>query len=191
MSILELLREANSKLAGKHLLAIAAVMVYFVISGLPAAFNERYSAISVLLSAPLALGVSSFFLDLARGKEVKIEQIFDGFKHYVPSLVLTILITLAICFGLIFLIIPGIIIALGFSMSYYIMADNPEMDAVTTMKTSWEMMKGYKGDYFVFCLLSICLCILGLLVLFVGIFYVLPIIYVASALFYEKIRVKN
>jgi uncharacterized membrane protein len=191
MNILELLREASSKLIGKHLLAIAAVLVYFVISGLPAAFDERFSAISFLLSAPLALGISSFFLDLVRGKEVKIEQIFDGFKHYVPSLVLTILLTLAIGVGLVFLIVPGVIIALGFSMSYYIMADNPEMDAVSTMKASWEMMKGFKGDYFVYCLMSIGLCILGLLVVFIGIFYVLPIIYAASALFYEKLRLKN
>ena len=72
-------------------------------------------------------------------------------------------------------------------MSYFILADNPQMDAVSAMKASWEMMKGYKADYLVFSLLSILFFILGLLALFVGIFYVLPIIYAASALFYLKI----
>jgi uncharacterized membrane protein len=191
MSILDLFREANEKLRGKHLLAIAAVFVYLIISGLPSGLDERFGILSLLLSAPLALGISAFFLKLVRGEEVRIEQIFDGFKHYVPSLILTILLTFAIGIGLVFLIVPGIIIALGFSMAYFIMVDNPQMDAVSCMKASWEMMKGYKADYFVYCLLCIGLFILGLLALFVGVFYVLPIIYAASALFYEKIAVKN
>lgn len=191
MSILDLFREGNEKLNGKHLLAIGAVLVYCVISGLPSGVDERFGVLSFLLSAPLALGISAFFLNLVRGNEVRIEQLFDGFKHYVPALILTILMTLAIGIGLVFLIIPGIIMALGLSMSYFIMVDNPEMDAVTSMKASWEMMKGHKADYFVYCVLSILLCLLGLLVLFVGIFYVLPIVYAASALFYEKIRVKS
>ena len=191
MSILDLFREGNEKLNGKHLLAVGTVLVYFVISGLPSSVDERFGVLSFLLSAPLALGISAFFLNLVRGNEVRIEQLFDGFKHYVPALILTILMTLAIGIGLVFLIIPGIIIAMGLSMSYFIMVDNPEMDAVTSMKASWDLMKGHKADYFVYCVLSILLCLLGLLVLFVGIFYVLPIVYAASALFYEKIRVKS
>lgn len=190
MSIVDLFREANGKLNGKHLLAIGTVLIYFLIAGIPSGFDERYGILTLLISGPLALGISSFFLNLVRGNEVRVEQMFDGFKNYVPSLVMTILITLAVGFGLVLLIIPGIIIGIGFSMSYFILADNPQMDAVTAMKTSWEMMKGYKADYFIFSLLSILLCILGLIVLVVGFFYVVPIIYAASALFYEKIRLK-
>jgi uncharacterized membrane protein len=190
MSIVDLFREANGKLNGKHLLAIGTVLIYFLIAGIPSGFDERYGILTLLISGPLALGISSFFLNLVRGNEVRVEQMFDGFKNYVPSLIITILITLAVGFGLVLLIIPGIIIAIGFSMSYFILADNPNMDAVSAMKASWEMMKGYKADYFVFSLLSILLCILGLIVLVVGFFYVVPIIYAASALFYDKIRVK-
>lgn len=187
MSILNLFREANSKLNGKHLLAIGTVLIYCLITGIPSGFDERYGILSLLISAPLTLGISSFFLNLVRGNEVRVEQIFDGFKNFVPSLIMTILITLAVGFGLVLFIIPGIIIAIGFSMSYFILADNPKMDAVSALKASWEMMKGYKVDYFVFSLLSILLFILGLLAFFVGIFYVLPIIYAASALFYVNI----
>ena len=190
MSIVDLFREANGKLNGKHLLAIGTVLIYFLIAGIPSGFDERYGILSLLISAPLSLGISSFFLNLVRGNEVRVEQMFDGFKNYVPSLIMTILITLAVGFGLVLLIVPGIIIGIGFSMSYFILADNPQMDAVSAMKASWEMMKGHKADYFVFSLLSILLCILGLIVLVVGFFYVVPIIYAASALFYEKIRLK-
>jgi uncharacterized membrane protein len=190
MSIVDLFREANGKLNGKHLLAIGTVLIYFLIAGIPSGFDERYGILSLLISAPLSLGISSFFLNLVRGNEVRVEQMFDGFKNYVPSLIMTILITLAVGFGLVLLIVPGIIIGIGFSMSYFILADNPQMDAVSAMKASWEMMKGNKADYFVFSLLSILLCILGLIVFVVGFFYVVPIIYAASALFYEKIRLK-
>jgi uncharacterized membrane protein len=131
MSIVDLFREANGKLNGKHLLAIGTVLIYFLIAGIPSGFDERYGILSLLISAPLALGISSFFLNLVRGNEVRVEQMFDGFKNYVPSLIMTILITLAVGFGLILLIIPGIIIGIGFSMSYFILADNPQMDAVS------------------------------------------------------------
>lgn len=188
MSIIELFREANQKLTGKHLLAIAAVLILSFISGIPSGIDPRMAGLSILLSAPMSLGMAIFFLNIVRGNEVRIEQLFDGFKNYVPSLIVTILIVIAVSLGLILLIIPGIIIGIGLSMSMFILADNPSMSAVDVLKASWEMMKGHKGDYFIFCLLCIGMAILGFLALIIGIFYVLPIIYAASALFYEKVR---
>jgi uncharacterized membrane protein len=188
MSIIELFREANQKLTGKHLMAIAAVLIISLISGIPSGIDPKLGGLSILITAPLSLGMATFFLNIVRGNEVRIEQLFDGFKNYVPALIVTLLMAIAVCLGLILLIIPGIIIALGLSMSMFILSDNPSMSAVDVLKASWEMMKGHKGDYFVFCLLCIGMAILGFLALIIGIFYVLPIIYAASALFYEKVR---
>jgi uncharacterized membrane protein len=188
MSILDLFREGNEKLNAKHLMAAAAVFIYFLIAGIPSGFDEKYGILSFLISGPLALGISSFFLNLVRGKEVRIEQIFDGFKNFVPAFLITIFYTFAVCIGLVFLVVPGIIIGMGLAMSYFVLVDNPKMDAISAMKTSWEMMKGHKADYFIYCVLAFLLCLLGILMLFVGLFYVLPIVYAASALFYEKIK---
>ena len=91
-----------------------------------------------------------------------------------------------IVLGLFCLIIPGIILALGLNMVFFILADNPEMEGIDAVKASWEKMKGHKSEYGMLVLLCILLAILGFLFFIVGIFYVLPIIYAASALFYEK-----
>ena len=44
--------------------------------------------------------------------------------------------------GLLLFIIPGIIFAMRFSMTNYILVDNPELDAVEAMRRSWRMTKG-------------------------------------------------
>ena len=188
MIIIDLFREANQKLTGKHLLAIAAVLIMSFISGIPSSIDPKLASLSILLSAPLSLGMAIFFLNIIRGNEVRIEQIFDGFKNYVPALIVTLLIAVAVVFGLILLIIPGIIVGIGLSMSMFILADNPTMSAVDVLKASWEMMKGHKADYFLYVLLTIGIVILGFLALIIGIFYVLPIVYAASAIFYERIK---
>lgn len=191
MSILDLFKESQEKLKGKFLISIAAIFIISLISGIPTSIDPKMGVLTIILSAPLNLGMAIFFLNIVREKEVRIEQIFEGFKNFVPSLVVTLLMVLVVGLGFVLLIIPGIILALGLSMAYYILADNPGMGAVDVLKASWEMMKGHKGDYFIYGLLCVVFSILGLLVLIVGIFYVLPIIYAASALFYEKIREKQ
>ena len=188
MSIIDLFKEGKQKLEGKFLISIAAVIIISMISGIPTSVDPKFGVLTLIISAPFNLGMAIFFLNIVRGKEVRIEQIFDGFKNFIPSLVVTLLMAIVVGFGFLLLIIPGIILALGLSMAYYILADNPQMGAVDVMKASWEMMKGHKMDYLIYGLLCIVFSVLGLLVFIVGIFYVLPILYAASAIFYEKIR---
>jgi uncharacterized membrane protein len=188
MRIIALFKEANQKLKGKRLLSIAAVLIMSFIISIPTSIDPKLAGLSILLSAPMSLGMSTIFLNIIRGKEVRIEQIFDGFKNYVPAFIVTFLVSIAVIFGLILLIIPGIIVGIGLSMSMFILVDNPTMSAIDVLKTSWEMMKGHKADRFVYILLAIGIVFLGLLTLIIGIFYVLPIIYAASAIFYERIK---
>ncbi len=188
MSIIDLFKEGKQKLEGKFLISIAAIIIISMISGVPTSIDPTLGVLTLIISAPLNLGMAVFFLNIVRGKEVRIEQIFDEFKNFIPSLVVTLLMAIVVGLGFVLLIIPGIILALGLSMAYYILADNPQMGAVEVMKASWEMMKSHKMDYFIYGLLCIVFCVLGILALIIGIFYVLPIVYAASALFYEKIR---
>ncbi|MEE1365392.1 MAG: DUF975 family protein, partial [Muribaculaceae bacterium] len=55
------------------------------------------------------------------------------------------------CIGFYLLVVPGIIAALGLSMTFFIMVDDPNISGLDALKKSWQMMKGHKTDYFLFC----------------------------------------
>lgn len=99
-----------------------------------------------------------------------------------------ILINITVSLGYILLIIPGIILTLGFSMFNYIVADNKAEGTIDGLKKSWKLMKGYKWDYFVFSLSFIgwyFLCVLTLGILFI---WVIPYCNTAFAIYYEKLQ---
>ena len=93
-----------------------------------------------------------------------------------------------IIIGIILLIVPGIILALGLSMVYYVMIDKPELGVVDTLKESWRIMKGNKTKLLGLSLRFIPWAILGILCLVVGIIFVLPWMQLSYASFYEKIK---
>jgi len=127
---------------------------------------------------------------MVRGDKVKFGELFSGFKFYLPLVLAYILCLIAILIGLVLLIVPGIILSLGLSMYLYLIMDRGE-GAVSSLKKSWAMMKGYKGKMFVFSLLMVGVNILGALALLVGLFVSLPVSFCAFASFYNRMLVLN
>jgi hypothetical protein len=59
-------------------------------------------------------------LALARGQEVKISQLFEGFSYFIDALLTYLLMCLFILLWLLLLIIPGIVATYSYSMAFYI-----------------------------------------------------------------------
>jgi uncharacterized membrane protein len=59
-------------------------------------------------------------LALARGQEVKISQLFEGFSYFIDALLTYLLMCLFIFLWLLLLIIPGIMATYSYSMAFYI-----------------------------------------------------------------------
>ena len=144
-------------------------------------------AIGVLVLGHLAVGLSLWSLNLSRGKEANMENLFGGFKNIISPLVAYLLMAVAIVFGFLFFIIPGIVLALGLSQTFYILADDNKRDGFQALKDSWDMMKGHKTSYFVMHLRFFLLGLLCLLTLGIGFFFLAPYIAVAKANFYLAI----
>ena len=144
--------------------------------------------ISTLVAAPLALGFSIYTLNLFRNGSADYNNIFDGFKSLGKILGVYFLMIALIILGMILLIIPGIILAFGFSMAYYVMIDKPELGVVDTLKESWKIMKGNKTKLLGLSLRFIPWAILGILCLFIGAIFVLPWMQLSYASFYEGIK---
>ena len=86
------------------------------------------------------------------------------------------------------LIVPGIIKFYAYSMTPYILIDNPELSANQAINLSRDMMKGHKFDYFWLCLSFIGWIFLGMLTLGIGYFWLIPYMYTTYAAFYQDIK---
>lgn len=142
---------------------------------------------SLLITGPLTLGLTIVSLNVARHMNVEVGNMFEGFKRFGDAFVAYILISVFTFLWSLLLIIPGIIKAYSYSMTYYIMADNPAMSANDARKLSMQLMRGNKWR--LFCLLFsfigwwlLCCLTLGILALWID-----PYRNTATAEFYKSI----
>lgn len=180
----QLMSTARNSLSGKWGIAVPGFLIYAVILGVAGIIPMG----SILIAGPFALGFAIFSLNFSRDRNPEISNIFDGFKNFGNALAAYIIMSLIIGLGLILLIIPGIILALGLSQTMFILADEPEIGPVEALKKSWEMMKGYKADYFVLGLYFIPWALLCILTLGIGILWLGPWMQVTYAHFYDALR---
>jgi uncharacterized membrane protein len=94
----------------------------------------------------------------------------------------------AIIIGLIFFVIPGIIIALGLSQTFYILAEQPKKDGLEALQESWNLMNGHKGTYLLLLVRYFLLGIACIFTLGIGFFFLAPYIQVTNANFFLAIN---
>lgn len=152
--------------------------------------NGLGSLLSFILKGPITLGVSTYFLRLIRNEGPIIEDMFGGFRFFIKSFVLNLLITIFTILWTLLLIIPGIIAALRYSMAYYIMMDNPELSAFEALNQSKRMMVGFKSELFRLWFSFIGWFLLGVLTLGIAFLWVTPYYETAKANFYQNLKVK-
>ena len=187
-------REAAwAQLKGNWKPAVLFTLVYNLILCLTQAISSTSDYVSILISLfiliPLGYGYNIAFLNFKRtGESVKMEQLFDGFKDYSRVVLTNILETVYVFLWTMLLIIPGIIKAISYSQTTYILKDNPDLKNNAAIELSMAMMKGHKFDYFCLILSFIGWLLLSILTLGIGLLWVSPYITTASANFYEYVK---
>lgn len=174
---------ARNQLSSIWVIAVLTMLVANIIIGV-----VSLSTVGIIVLGHFSVGLAMWSLDVAKGNEPRLERIFDGFKSFVNPLVAYILMSVLVGAGIVFLIIPGIIIALGLSQTFYIIAENPETDGIKALQQSWNMMKGHKTTYFMLCIRYFLLGILCVLTLGFGFLLLAPYIQVTNANFFLEIR---
>ncbi len=186
----ELQSRALDSLRGKWGTAVGAAAILIALS-LTGQIPFIGFFISLLIGGPLALGGVFVYLGLARNENVQVSKIFDGFDKFSTAFPLYLLVMLFTILWTLLLIVPGIIKGLSYSMSFFILADNPEIGAMNALKKSQEMMMGYKMKLFCLYWRFFGWAILCVLTLFIGCLWLSPYIYTSMAHFYEDIRPKE
>lgn len=183
-----LMKMARESLAGKWGLAVGTFAVYLVINIITAGIKDVGPVISLLVSGSFAVGISLFALSISRNKEAKLEQLFEGFKKFSRSLASYLLVVLFTLLWMLLLIIPGIIAAISYSQTFFILADDETIGARDAIKKSKKIMYGYKWKYFRLRLRFIGWAILSILTLGIGLLWLIPYMKVSTAKFYDDIK---
>lgn len=145
--------------------------------------------LTILLVAPLAIGMSFVFLDVARGKTAEIPTMFEPFRKYWRYLGGYLLVYIFTFLWTLLFIVPGIVKSISYSMTFFVMRDYPDMGPDQARKVSMDMMNGHKWEYFCLQLSFIGWILLGLLACCgLGLLFVQPYISTAHAEFYRELK---
>lgn len=145
----------------------------------------------MLLALPIAYGLAIYFLDFARERQVSVGTLFSGYKDAPRMIINQILIGLYTFLWTLLFVIPGIVKSISYSMSLYILKDNPDISANKAITLSKEMMKGHKAEYFLLQLSFIGWFILSAFTFGIGLIWLIPYIHTTNAYFYEDIKRQN
>lgn len=102
----------------------------------------------LIIFGPMFLGFHRAILQLVRTKKVKVSTLFSGFKDFGVAFRTGWLWGLKIFLWSLLLIVPGIIATIRYSMTFFILADNPDITAREAISKSKEMIKGRKWEVF-------------------------------------------
>jgi uncharacterized membrane protein len=108
------------------------------------------SLILLLVSGIFDIALSFLYLELAKdAKNVTFQSFLQGLNLWQKGICVVLWNFLwSFLWALLFLI-PGIIKSISYSQMYFIVAENPTINAKKAIKMSMKMTKGYKGDLFV------------------------------------------
>ncbi len=183
-----LMKQARESLAGKWGLAIGVSVLYLVISFAIQMIPKAGPILSLLVSGPMTLGLVIFSLALSRNNNPRLEQMFEGFRRIGVSIAAYLLMTLFVLLWFILLIIPGLIASLAYSMTFFVIAEDPNIGAREAIRKSKKMMHGYKWKFFCLQLRFIGWALLCILTLGIGFLWLNPYIQISTAKFYEDIK---
>ncbi len=193
---------AKTKIRGNIWNLLWPVLCIMVISGIsstfingtngdPTAGEYLVSLVISLLVSIISTGYLKYLLDFVRTGKMDANVIINTIKEkWINIIIAEILVGLIVGVGFLCLIIPGIILALGYTIVNYLIVDS-DISGADALKKSREMMKGYKMDYFVFVLSFFGWFLLSGLTFGLLLIWVVPYYYVANTIFYEKLKEKN
>lgn len=141
----------------------------------------------LLLVVHVQYGFDVTALASVRGNNVPLSTMGNGFKRYGKILVAGLLKLIYTTLWTLLFIIPGIVAAYKYAMTYYILQDHPEMSGNQAIAASKKLMYGHKWELFVLHLSFLGWLILCALTLGILSFWVVPHIACTNAAFYMKV----
>ncbi len=178
--VMQLFAQQFAQLAGdKH-----AVLLVIVAT---AAVSLMVGLVSWAVNVFLSIGLTRMLLATVRGEPLDFAQLFAGLPYLLPALAANALVGLGVVFGLVALIVPGVVLSLGWSFFLFAMLDG-DLSPIEALRESWRLTQGEKLGLLLWFFVCGALVTAGLLACCVGVLVVAPYCGVGTALIYERLR---
>lgn len=206
MSFNEIKNKSKASLKGKYGDSILLFIISFAISFgaafvlgfvlAPINLSEQSISVvgdllSIVISGFLQFGTISYFLKVSRNEPVTYKELFSKTNLFFVFIGLYFLVGIVTMLWTLLLIIPGIIAAIDYSLVYFIKLDNPNLGILEVMKKSKAMMKGHRNQYLGLILGFLAYLVLGAFTLGILYIWLIPLINVMLANFYNSLLANN
>lgn len=191
----ELRSSAQASLKGKYFKYFLLMLVFVIINTLTTPSEDNFSLLlygaNFIISIIFSTIIYSVDLNIAREKNTFLPSIDTNFfKTCFKLIILSLVVSIPIIIGLILFIVPGIIVGMMLSQSYYILIEDNTKSIFTCMRESCSIIDGYLINYLKLQLYFLLFIVLGIITLGIGFFWILPIIQVSNAKFYLCLKEK-
>lgn len=146
---------------------------------------------SYLITPAFTISIILVFLNLAKDITPAVKDVFAGFKMWWPAVKVNFFVVLFTTLWTFLFIIPGMIKSISYSMSMYILAENPEMGALEAITRSRKMMHGHKMESFILSLSFIGWILLGVITIGIAFIWVGPYMEATYANYYNYLKKEN
>ena len=160
------------------------------VTGTQGAMSLVYMLLYIFVMLPIILGMYQTFNVLyTEGDNKLTSNMFKlAFGTYGRNLAGMLLMFVFTLLWTLLFIIPGVIKAIAYSMTPYILKDYPELSPNQAINLSQKMMKGHKFDFFYLVLSFLGWALLCILTLGIGTLWLSPYVYTSFAAFYEDVK---
>lgn len=184
----ELMAQARNRLDGNWGLGVLAMLICGGINLASSMLPFAGGVISLLVGGPIALGLAILFLAIARSEGAQWGMLFDGFRRFGDALGAYLLVAIFTLLWTLLLIVPGIIAAISYSMTYFILRDDHSVGPLDAIRRSKKMMQGNKWKFFCLQWRFFWWTLLCVLTCGIGFLWLQPYIMTSAALFYEDLK---
>ena len=179
---------------GEAVLEVILGQVFvFVVSLIAMVFSTGYSYMMLNMSRgrEFSLGNLLYMLAFVMALLSTVSQLPFYFVMYLATPGSTIdaqLLWMELTFGVMLLsIVLNVLITVPFALSFYLLADNPQMGGVESLKESRRLMKGHIWQYLMLQLSFAPMLIVSLLLMGLPLLWVLPYMEASETAFYRDI----
>ena len=177
---------------------LAIVLVVNVLVGLViSSFSEEapkvlvmvVSVISWVLDLLISIGVIKITLKFCDQEPATYRDLFSAYRLLLNYLVGSIVYGIIVAIGFVFLIIPGIYLAVKYQFYDYLIVDKG-MGPIEAIKRSGVLTEGVKRNLVLFWLALVGINILGMIALGVGLIATVPVSWLANAYVYRRLQLQ-
>jgi Predicted integral membrane protein len=172
----------------------------FAAESVPREYNSTgYSIYSILMFvvslalAPMTYGLSRNCSLAVRGNEpdrttVALFQKYKDWNTFIKTVGIYALSAVKVFLWSLLLIVPGILKAISYALVPYLAFDEPELSIKETLRKSEDMMRGFRGKFFLLMLTFLGWQIVSAFTFFILDIWLMPYMMFTVAAFYDEMR---